>query len=252
MWRGLALEIRRRNAAILAVTALTIIGPWAVRNYLVHGKMIPIKGSFWVNVWKGNNDHATGTDRVALTDIEIKRAKDAGEKFDDSDMIDGQHQYDLLTPSQKARLQGQTEIAREAVFKELATDWIKQNPAGYLRLCRIRLIKTLTIDWDNPKSYNWVYVVSRYVLLGLTIAGLFVAWRQKWSLLFPGVIVFTALLTYTLTVTAARFSIPFEPLQLCLGGAFVAMLIERFVPTQQKASKGSEQSNGISRAASHA
>jgi 4-amino-4-deoxy-L-arabinose transferase-like glycosyltransferase len=61
---------RFRNLAIQAFAIVAIIGPWATRNYIVHGKLIPVKGSFWVNVWKGNNDYATGSDRLALTPAE--------------------------------------------------------------------------------------------------------------------------------------------------------------------------------------
>jgi hypothetical protein len=36
---------------------------------------------------------------------------------------------------------------------------------------------------------------------------------------------FTALASYTLTVTAARFAFPFEPIQLALAGGLIAALL---------------------------
>jgi 4-amino-4-deoxy-L-arabinose transferase-like glycosyltransferase len=227
IWRELAWKARLRNAAILMIAAIVIIGPWSLRNYHVHHKLVPIKSTFWVNVWKGNNDFATGTDRLALTDAEIAQAKAAAGKMDDADIPDGEHQYERLDAAQKARLQGQPEVVREEIFKEFTVNWIGQHPDQYLRLCGKRLLTTLTVDWDNPKSYNAVYIASRFLLLILTVLGLIVAWRQKWSLLLPGIIAGTALLTYTLTVTAARFSLPFEPLQLALGAALVALPFDR-------------------------
>jgi 4-amino-4-deoxy-L-arabinose transferase-like glycosyltransferase len=227
IWRGLAREARLRNAIILIVAVVVIIGPWAARNYYVHRKMVPIKDTFWVNVWKGNNDHATGTDRLELTAKDKTGAKMAIEQLQDSKIPDGEHQYDALTLDQRALLQGRSEVSREEVFKNFAVTWIKKNPNRYLQLCGIRLITTLTVDWNNPKATPMIYIVTRFALLALSVLGLFVAIKQKWSLLFPGIIVATALLTYTLTVTAARFSIPFEPLQLCLAGAFIAACVER-------------------------
>jgi 4-amino-4-deoxy-L-arabinose transferase-like glycosyltransferase len=225
-WRDLAWRIRLRNAAVLLITTFVVLGPWCVRNYIVHGQLIPVKGSFWVNVWKGNNEYATGTDRLALTPQERAKARAKGDSFED-DMADTAHQYDMLDPSQKSRLRHQPEVVRERVFKEFATDWIAHNRGRYAELCSIRLFKTLTVDWDNPRSYNTVYIVSRFTLAVMSLIGLFVAWRLRWSLLIPGVFVGAALLTYALTVTAARFGLPFEPIQLCLACAAITVFFER-------------------------
>jgi 4-amino-4-deoxy-L-arabinose transferase-like glycosyltransferase len=229
IWRGLPTPARLRNAVTLIIVVLTLIGPWTVRNRIVHGKWMPIKSSVWVNIWKGNNEFATGTDRLPPSPREKKLAQQ--KMFSDDEFVesslDRDRQYVMLDPSQKSRLKNQPEMIREAVFKDFALQWIEANPKKYLRLCVVRVMKTVGVDWDNPKSYNIIYIVSRYALLVLTIVGLFVAIRQKWSLLFPAVIVGTALLTYALTVTAARFSMPFEPIQLCLAAACIATLFER-------------------------
>ena len=54
-WPRLPMAIRLRNAAALFVCALLVLAPWALRNYRVHGAVVPVKSTFWVNVWKGNN-----------------------------------------------------------------------------------------------------------------------------------------------------------------------------------------------------
>jgi len=154
----------------------------------------------------------------------------------------------MLDPSQRSRLHNQPETVREGVFREFTLQWIENNPEKYLRLCVIRVIKTVGVDWDNPKSYNIIYIFSRYALLAMTIVGLFVALRQKWSLLFPAVIVGTALLTYALTVTAARFGIPFEPIQLCLAAACIAALFERRKPDSGQASDRQQSNSQVTAA----
>ena len=68
---------------------------------------------------------------------------------------------------------------------------------------------------------NVLYIVPHAALLILSAIGVVLAVRRRWSLLFPALVVGSCLLTYTLTVTAARFSIPFEPLQLCFAGVVV-------------------------------
>lgn len=221
-WRSLRFELRFRNAAILFGAAVLIILPWTVRNRTVHGQWIPIKSTFWVNVWKGNNANATGTDRLELSEEQKSKLKVTAVA---GTMEDTAHQYDALTPEQRGRLNRQPEAEREKIFKEFATSWITSNHAGYARLCAKRLGMSILFDLDNPKARNLVWIASRIVLLPLTLIGLAMAWRRKWHLLFPMLVWGSALLTYTLTVTANRFAIPFEPLQLAL----TALVISGFL-----------------------
>jgi len=231
--RKLSWHERWRNLALLAFAMIAIIGPWTLRNAIVHSsevdgktvyRLIPIKGSFWVNMWKGNNDYATGTDRLKLWPAEERLAKKKL-ALGELDEFDTHHLYDMLDPSQRAKLENQPEAIREDVFKEIATTWIKEHPRRYMELCGIRLAKTLTIDWDNPRSVIRLYLFSRIAILLLTLGGLYTALKYRWSLAYPALLAATALLSYTLTVTAARFAFPFEPIQLALAGGFLAMLL---------------------------
>src|SRR5690606_34815585 len=128
-WKRLPMKIRIRNAAIVLLAAICIIGPWSVRNRIVHGRCVPIKNTFWVNVWKENNEHATGTDRLKISEEQKQTAAESMTRTVDTDLRDGrfdnQRQYDKLTEEQKSRLIGQPEMVREDVFKEFATSWIK-------------------------------------------------------------------------------------------------------------------------------
>jgi 4-amino-4-deoxy-L-arabinose transferase-like glycosyltransferase len=241
--RNLRLSIRFRNAAILLAAAIVIIGPWTVRNRIVHGEWIPIKSTFWVNVWKGNNPYATGTDRVAMTPAErrqywagLLRLTDVKARENDIG-----RQYDKLSASQLAQLHDKTEAQREAIFKKWATGWISAHPAAYLDLCLVRLEKTFWIDWDNPKSYKLVYVVCRAVLLVLAAGGLILALRRRWSMGYPALLVGSCLLTYTLTITAARFLLPLEPFFLCLGALCAVTLWQWAAGSQTRTAESNEQ-----------
>jgi hypothetical protein len=231
LWPTLTPVARLRNAGILLACALIVIGPWTIRNRLVHGAWVPVKSTFWVNVWKGNNDYATGTDRLTITAAQL--AKLRGTSLADADLVardpafDGVRQYDMLTPEQRQCLWGKPDAAREAVFKEWAVEWIRSHPSRYFQLCGLRLVKTVWLDWDNPKSRNVPYVVSRTILVALSVIGLVIALRRKWSLFYPAMVAALCLAVYTLTVTAARFSIPFEPLQFCLAALAVVSIASR-------------------------
>ena len=84
-------------------------------------------------------------------------------------------------------------------------------------------MKTLWIDWDNPKARNTVYIATRTLLLMLATIGLVLGVRQRWRLVYPALVVGALVALYTVTITAARFTIPIEPLGFCLvGGVCVA------------------------------
>ena len=133
--------------------------------------------------------------------------------LDDSKIrkFDQGHQY---TREVIQRVRGKSEQEREKIFKEMTMSWIRSHPARYAQLCWVRLSRTIWIDWDNPKSFNVVYVASRAALLVTAAIGLILALRRRWSLGYPALIYLSTLLLYTLTITAARFAIPFEPLML--------------------------------------
>ncbi|XAL98724.1 glycosyltransferase family 39 protein [Phycisphaeraceae bacterium D3-23] len=223
---GFSFGKRLRNAAVLLGAAFVVLGPWTLRNYQVHDTFMPVKSSFWVNTWKGNNPYATGTDRLALTDAQ--REALAEQSLLDADGLardtnfDEYRQYSMLTDAQMAELNGKPEAEREEVFKKYAQTWIGEHPAGYAKLSGIRLVKTLWLEWDNPRSQNLIYKATRTAFLALTLIGIVLALRSKWRLGFPLLIVGLPVVLITLTITAARFIIPYEPIGLCLIGLVIA------------------------------
>jgi hypothetical protein len=230
-YKSLSFETRLRNAAVLLGAAIVIILPWTVRNRVVHGDWVPVKSTFWVNVWKGNNPNATGTDRLEMTDERKAQLKVTSL---DATAQDVAHQYDALTPEQRADLNRKPEADREKIFKKYATTWIAAHPAEYLKLCIKRLGMTLLFDLDNPKARNIVWIGSRITLVPLTLIGLWLAKRNGWHLLFPLLVWGSALLTYTLTVTANRFAIPFEPFQLALTALVASPLLAKCQTTEPR------------------
>ena len=86
---------------------------------------------------------------------------------------------------------------------------------------------TILFDLDNPKARNLVWIISRILLLPLTIAGLVLARKERWHLLFPLLVWGSSTLTYTLTVTRTGFSIPFEPLQLALTALVISKIFSK-------------------------
>jgi hypothetical protein len=230
IWPAMEFRLRLRNAAILLAMTLLVLGPWTIRNRMVHGAWVPVKSSFWVNTWKANNDYASGSDRLPMSPEFREKLKSSLLETDDTAIRQGKEEtaraYSILTPEQRARLFGHPELEREKVFREITVNWIRAHPGHYARLCFIRFGKTLWIDWDNPRSYRLIYIGSRSLLLLTAAIGLLLAIRRRWALLIPALFYGCTLALYTLTITAGRFAIPFEPLMLCFSALAVATVYQ--------------------------
>lgn len=224
-WRSLMPAIRVRNAAVLLLAAMLIIMPWTIRNRVMLGRWVPIKSQFWSNVWKGTNEYATGSDRMPIPSQRRKELIHHIFSMRDSAMqntASGLRHRDFLTIRQLLRVWGKPEMQREDVFKQWAVQWIEKNPTRYLQLCLVRFTKTIFVDWDNPNSYHAIYLLPRIVLLIGSVGGLILAIRRRWALAYPLLLIGSCILLYTFTLTASRFSIPFEPFQLCLVAELIA------------------------------
>ena len=217
-------RLRLRNAAVLLAAAVVVIGPWTWRNYVVHERFVPIKASLWTNTWKGNNaldEGHSGTDRPVLTEARLAAYREHG--------TDALRQYDLLTPAQRIALDGADATERGELFGAWTREWISNNPGTYALVSIKRLAKTLWWDWDNPRGHQYLYAypVWRALLLAGSTVGLWFAVRRRWRLGMPALIVGVALVTYSLTITAARFAAPLEPFQYALCGAAAVGLLGR-------------------------
>ena len=111
-FKSLSFEMRSQRRGVCWALAIVIILPWTVRNRVVHGEWIPVKSTFWVNVWKGNNPNATGTDRLEMTDEKKAQLKVTSLDATSQDVA---HQYDALTPEQRRAESGNPKpIARRS------------------------------------------------------------------------------------------------------------------------------------------
>lgn len=228
VWRTRPWHWRLRNAAILLLVAVALQGPWIARNYSVYGTFVPTKSGVWCNFWKSANPHATGSDRLAIPEGEVKRLQglspiDAERHARRSDTA---HQYAMLTREQNQHLWGKNEVEQDALFRAWALQWLAENPVRYAQLCGIRFLKTVWVEWDNPKSRNIIYVLCRSGLLVASLGGLVLALRRGWRMGHIFLLMGTCLLTYTLVIAAARFALPHEPVQLVLSALLVIMALD--------------------------
>jgi 4-amino-4-deoxy-L-arabinose transferase-like glycosyltransferase len=163
--------IERRNlativkpAAVILAGAAMILIPWMVRNSILHGQPVFITTYSGEALWRGNNPNSTGT---GLT-------------------LDGRPQFSAAPVEFQKQTAEATEVGQNALFKEEAWRYIRQDPAGFLVRC---LKKLYYFWWFTPTyaaiHYEWVpgslvvaYKALYGVLLAFAMLGLWLALRR--------------------------------------------------------------------------
>jgi len=147
-WRSLAF------ATLMLAGGLVVVSPWLYRNAIVHQQITGITNELWPDVFRGNGPEATGS-------IHLRTRTHAGKP---------QTRFDRLSPIEIDQLKRQPDRVRNDLLRKWSIDWIRDNPLSYIKLCVVRVGKTLWLDWDHPKAWNVLNVGSRSVLLLAMIA----------------------------------------------------------------------------------
>ena len=208
-------ELRKESVPWLkplttAVLVLALgVAPWTIRNYLVFGRVVPIRSNFGLLIWMGNHPGTPG--------------------FDASLSPYG-------NPQQAAIYQRMGEIAYMAAKKREAVAFMKSHPARTLMLA-LRNARTFWFGVTDREANPW-YGGSRYlsidfianvlvILFGL--AGIFLALHSRSSAapIYLAVILFFPLVYY-LTRPALRFRFTIEPVLTVLA-AYGAVCVYNWV-----------------------
>lgn len=218
------------QAAVLVGTCIIVLAPWIVRNYRVHGELVFVKSTLGYAFWQGNNPRSLGTDKVpqpaakrvlegehatlAETNRRLWAARHKTLYIDDV----------ALTPADYRQLAQLSEPRRSAELGRRAMEFIRRDPAAYVRLCSNRLRFFLFADETNPKASHPLYRWSSLVWLVLASLGGLAAGRS-WKRLWPlAGIVATLVVFHTLVISSSRFRMPLEPLTLVWAAAGVLAL----------------------------
>ena len=157
------------QAGALAVGALLLLAPFAVRNRLVSGEWILVSSHGGLNFYIGNNAEADGTYHAVpgITPAIEGQARDAAR----------------VASAALGHPASATEVSRH--FYVRALSWMRAEPAAALRLL-LRKIGTLLNATEVPLNYSYAYysrdeptvlrllVVGSWLLLPLGLLGLVV------------------------------------------------------------------------------
>ena len=123
---------RLKTAFGLILISFMIITPWTIRNYLVTGKFILIGAMTEECFWLGNNPNASGSSYNAAGQTMLR---------------------DLAGRDFLKKVSSLDEAAQKEAFKDAAFDFIKNNPADFIKL----FIKKLYYFWWFSPQFGILY-----------------------------------------------------------------------------------------------
>jgi hypothetical protein len=197
------------------VCGITLV-PWTARNYVVFGQWVLFKTSFGLNLWMGNNPHATGIQYAA----------------------DGQPMQDTLSAAMRSHLAGLNEAQRYSELAQRALRWIRHHPRRFVELTLTRvgymwwISPTYRLTTENIVEPRWFYVARAWMqvpVLAFGLVGGARAWPRNRRLLVHCLWWMAAFtLPYSVSVAGnTRFRLPAEPMLLVLIAFGLAGIVQR-------------------------
>jgi hypothetical protein len=150
---------RRRGHVLMpfAVGVVVLLGPWTLRNYLEHGRVVIAAPNGGITFWTGNNPLARGEGDMAANP-QIKAAN-----------LVIRERYPGLTPEQL-----------EPVYYGEALAYIRREPLDWLALLARKLYYTWIPTGPSYRLHSTRYIVASIVpyamILPFALAG---AWRLR-------------------------------------------------------------------------
>jgi hypothetical protein len=170
-------KTRFARKALLALAGfLLLLTPWTIRNWMVFGRIIPLRDNFGFEVWVGNHEglplrHPLAF-RGALPEADLRRA----------------NWNELVFLNQKT---------------EEVKQFIKARPWDYVRRCGWRVLEF----WMTPEPGYWLLVSL------LSWVGALLAWRREKSF---ALIIAAFPMVYYATHVWPNYRYPIEPLMILM------------------------------------
>lgn len=206
IWRRTSLASSLRLLSVTLVCFALFLTPWTIRNHRVFGRFIPLRSTFGLVLWLGNNPRT----------MEFSSFPD----------------HPFTNPAEASAFQRLGEMAYMDYKQRDAVAFIKSHPAQSLGFFVHRIGSNwLSVSdrphgsWATDPIYLNAYFVFNLALIAFAWFGLAVTLRSGNTQAQPYLIVFLVYpLLYYLTGTLFRYRFPMEPFLVVLsvyGGSYV-------------------------------
>lgn len=185
-----------KKSLLVMITALIIVSPWLIRNYLVFGEFPLFKTAAGTNFWLGNNPKATGTFYLP-----------SGE------------QMESILPDTWQKGFTLSENAQDKMLYNDALTFVRRHPAVYAKLFLKRAYYFIWFPPDNLLSpgdliYKNKFKLAYAFILAVGLIGMLFSLkraRSKEAFLLLAVMLSLVLLYSVFIVGWLRYRLPIEP-----------------------------------------
>jgi 4-amino-4-deoxy-L-arabinose transferase-like glycosyltransferase len=186
------------EAVVVVLIAWACVVPWTWRNYRVFGHFVPMTLTTGESLYEANSPYATGGPAMDI----------------------------IPWHAEAKRL---TEYERDRYYQRLATDWIRANPGGFLRLAAVKIGRFWNVVPNDVKHRSrplMAISVLGYVPVMLLAVGGMVVFRRRWrelALLLAPAAYFSVL--HAVFVGSIRYREPVMPFLIVLAGVGAAAML---------------------------
>jgi hypothetical protein len=124
---------------------LFILSPWVWRNYQVFGKPV-FTNNLGINLYRGHNPDGIGHWGARHAALFMQLQQEKGAQF---------------------------EPAYNQAWKEMAIDYMVNNPAETLKNAGIKWLRFFLFDWSDSRSFHWLYWLPWLLALAFGLLGVF-------------------------------------------------------------------------------
>lgn len=199
-----------KHSLIFALSALLLLIPWTVRNYVVQNKLILIASEGGITFWTGNNSLAVGDGDMAANP-QIKLA---------NNRLRQENNYP--SPAEMERI----------YYKE-AFRFIREEPLSFF----ILLVKKTFYFWIPvgrsmslfSAKHQLISHLSYFPVLLFAIAALITLIRRKMTPFLPLISMFSAMIACVIFFPQERYRIPLtDPFLIILAAYFISSNYQKF------------------------
>lgn len=186
---------------------------WGIRNYMEFGRIIPVTGHPWREMWRGYNPYATGS----------------GSGANGFNLWENQKEYAHITRAlDSIPLNNEFEEKADKIYKREVVGFIQQNTGEALFLAAKKVLMFWTIDVYYEKAKHPLYIVPQLLVCVLSVVGVYYLLRENKKILLPWVILFVCYSgVFALTYVLPRYQSYVFPMYFPLCGYALFKLFNR-------------------------
>jgi hypothetical protein len=217
--RGLALGVA--SSALLIAAFAVVLVPWSVRNYLVLDRFVPVttgggKALFVATYLPGKGRQ-----------LPVKRAlikRFTGDRFVSPEEVRRTEMKNLLDKVARKYPDMDRDAALARIGRENFRKYFSERPFAYMRMVAQKMWNVWRRG-SGPTMRAPGWIAFHYAILVLAITGLAaLAWRRRWEVLLPGLLIAGITLLGGLLLAVPRRNLPLMPLVFSLAAVGVVWL----------------------------